>query len=100
MLVLCSLRKYTESGINKHFEILFYNNRRKLEPAHRRVYPDFEPFRMRIIFLATTNSSCKWKTTLSWAEEEHVKAHENQEVTSSQKVEGRQLRRDAEKCLN
>ena len=23
MLVLCSLRKYTESGINKHFEILF-----------------------------------------------------------------------------
>lgn len=56
--------------------------------------------RMRIIFLATTNPSCKWKTTLSWAEEEHVKAHENQEVTSSQKVEGRQLRRDAEKCLN
>ena len=41
--------------------------------------------RMRIIFLATTNSSCKWKTTLSWAEEEHVKGHENQEVTSSRK---------------
>lgn len=45
MLVLCSLRKYTESGINKHFEILFYDNRRKLEPAHCRVYPDFEPFK-------------------------------------------------------